>query len=322
MFLCLQWKGVSNQKRQSDRGTSFKEKSPKKISLFPLYLCVFVHLSSSSCFFFLCSLLFHGENSDNKIFYFYMAPQMIFVYLTRPQHRKQSLAYCLTADICFMINVVVIHWTDNREEDQSLLWIDSSTVYKVKGLQVFPTWMLHKNIWPFSKRYWMCSPPFPVQQGSIAVSFAQRAGPWFRGWEMLWAAGDCAVPGWSWEHGKADAKLAFQIKSSWLILCVIWEQKSAFWRDPWQTLRRKMMGLSVSGGTGQSWVPFVSLLLLQLRGGPGRHLLPPWVIFCGHGRGGHQVWGWHTEATSLQKTTVVHEHTCSYHCWIAVHSCG
>lgn len=49
------------------------------------------------------------------------------------------------------------------------------------------------------------------------------------------------------------------------------------------------MVLSVSGGTGQSSVLLVSLLLLQLRVGLGRHLLPPWVIFSGrgHGRGRH-----------------------------------
>lgn len=78
--------------------------------------CISVSLYSSpsphAAFVFLCSLLFPEENSDNKIFYFHMALQMIFVYLTRPQHRKQSFAHCLTAYICFMINVFVIHGTE------------------------------------------------------------------------------------------------------------------------------------------------------------------------------------------------------------------
>ena len=50
-----------------------------------------------------------------------------------------------------------------------------------------------------------------------------------------------------------------------------------------------MVCLGVAQGTGQSHVPLVSLLLPQLVVELGRHLLPPWRNFCGHGHGRHKV---------------------------------
>lgn len=60
------------------------------------------------------SLLFPDKGGDNKtvvFFFFLLVFQVIFGYFTTLQHRKYGLVYCLTAYMCFMINVLCLLYT-------------------------------------------------------------------------------------------------------------------------------------------------------------------------------------------------------------------